>query len=450
MLEKGASRLGIESAPHVRPQERATVTNGPVLPRPAVVVAVSLALGLLAVYLQHLAVPIDTPYWGVFGNQLDLAVYREGAQAVLDGDRLYEAKLVGVMDYTYAPVSVILFMPFAAMSLELARIVWMVGIFVALYLCITLSFKSLRYQINWSVRISAGALVLVSALMEPVRTTMWYGQINVFLMLLILWDLLQGRHSRIRGLGVGIAAGIKLTPLIFVFYLLINRNWRAVWLAGAGFAGTIALGFAVMPRDSWKYWSGTFIDSKRVGAPNTVGNQSIRGALANLWQTDAPNPLVWITLAVAALALGMTAASLAHRAGHELLAVTLVGMTGTAVSPMSWGHHWVWFVPALVIGIHLTLQARGAVSKALAATAVVALLATTFIWRTYRSYPVLQIERVLPDGYFTGLYHKVGIPELRWFTYDPYNWVFVVTAVAAIVCLTCRRRVDVPEPVAAG
>lgn len=449
MLEKGASRLGIESAPHVRPSERTAVTSGPVLPRPAVVVLVSMVLGAIAIYLQHLAVPIDTPYWGVFGNQLDLAVYREGAQAVLDGDRLYEAKLVGVMDYTYAPVSVILFMPFAAMSLELARIVWMVGIFVALYFCITLSFTSLRYRISWSVRILAGALVLVSALMEPVRTTMWYGQINVFLMLLILWDLLQGRHSRIRGLGVGIAAGIKLTPLIFVFYLLINRNWRAVGLVGAGFAGTIAFGFAVMPRESWTYWSGTFIDSKRVGAPNTVGNQSIRGALANLWETDAPNPLVWITVAVAALALGMTAASLAHRAGHELLAVTLVGMTGTAVSPMSWGHHWVWFVPALVIGIHLTLQARGA-AKILAGAGVIALLLTTFIWRTYRSYPVTQIERVLPEGYFTGLYHKVGIGGLRWFTYDPYNWVFAVAAVATIISLSAGRRLVSAEAAAPG
>jgi alpha-1,2-mannosyltransferase len=449
MVEKGAFRLGIESARRSA-AERATVIAAPRLPRPIVVVAVSLVLGAIAMYLQHLVVPFDTPYWGVFGNQLDLTVYRDGAQAVLDGHRLYEAKLVGVMDYTYAPASVVLFMPFAAMSLEVARIVWMVGILVALYFCITLSFKSLKYQIDWSVRTLAISLVLVSALIEPVRTTMWYGQINVFLMLLILWDLLQGRHSRVRGLGVGIAAGIKLTPLIFVLYLIINRNWRAVWLAGAGFVGTIALGFAVMPRDSWKYWSGTFIDSKRVGAPNTVGNQSIRGALANIWQTDDPNPLVWITLAVAALVLGMVAASLAHRAGQELLAVTLVGMTGTVVSPMSWGHHWVWFVPLLVIGIHLTLQTRGAVSKSLAAVGVVALLLTTFIWRTYRAYPVTQIERILPDGYFTGLYHKVGIHELRWFTYDPYNWVFVVAAVASIVCLTMRRRVEASESAMAG
>lgn len=422
----------------------------PTLPRPALIVAGAVVLGLLAVYLQNLAVPLDTPYWGLFGNQLDLEVYRQGAQEVLDGNRLYEAKLVGVMDYTYAPASVIVFIPFALMSLEAARIVWMAGIFVALYFVIILSFKSLGYRIDWPVRTLSMALVLVSTLMEPVRTTMWYGQINVFLMLLIMWDLLQGRHSRIRGLGVGIAAGIKLTPLIFVLYLVINRNWRAVWLSSAGFVGTIAVGFAVLPRDSWKYWSGTFIDSKRVGAPNTVGNQSIRGALANLWQTDNPNSLVWITLAVAALVLGMVAASMAHRRGHELLAVTMVGMTGTVVSPMSWGHHWVWVVPLMVIGVHMVLQSRTALSRLVSVAAVLALLLSTFVWRSYRGFPVTQIDRILPEAYYTGLFHKFGIHELRWFTYDPYNWVFVVAAVATVIWLATRRPVAAPVEVEAG
>jgi alpha-1,2-mannosyltransferase len=264
-----------------------------------------------------------------------------------------------------------------------------------------------------------------------------------------MWDLLQGKHSRIRGLGVGIAAGIKLTPLIFVLYLVINRNWRAVWLACAGFAGTIALGFAILPRDSWQYWTGTFIDSKRVGAPNTVGNQSIRGALANLWQTEHPNALVWITLAVAALALGMVAASMAHRRGHELLAVTMVGMTGTVVSPMSWGHHWVWVVPLLVIGVHMVLQSRRWVTLALSGSAVLGLLLATFVWRTYRGFPVTQIDRMVPDAYYTGLFHKFGIPWLRWFTYDPYNWVFVVAAVAAVIWLKSQSPVVRPVEVEA-
>ncbi len=213
-------------------------------------------------------------------------------------------------------------------------------------------------------------------------------------------------------------------------------------MACAGLVGTVVLGFLVMPRDSWKYWSGTFIDSERVGAPNTVGNQSIRGALANLGQTDSPNLLVWGTLALLALALGMVAASLAHRAGQELLAITLVGMTGTVVSPMSWGHHWVWVVPMLVIAVHLMLSARTPALRILAAAGALAMLLTTFIWRSYRDHPVLQIERVLPDGYFTGLFHKFGITWLRWFTYDPYNWMFLVIAIVSIICLTARRRPD--------
>ncbi|PXW30738.1 UNVERIFIED_CONTAM: alpha-1,2-mannosyltransferase [Williamsia faeni] len=409
---------------------------------PAAMVVISFGLGLIALWLQNLAVPLDEPYWGIFGNQLDLEVYRQGAQAVLDGHRLYEAKLVGVMDYTYAPVSVFVFVPFALMTVEIAKVVWMACTFIALYFVMTLSFRSLGYRITWPVRSMALSLVMIATLMEPVRTTMWYGQINVFLMLLILWDLLRDKDSRLRGLGVGIAAGIKLTPLIFVFYLAINRNWRSVIVACAGFVGTVVLGFLVMPRDSWKYWSGTFVDSERVGAPNTVGNQSIRGALANLWQTDNPNILAWGTLALAALVLGMVAASLAHRAGHELLAITLVGMTGAVVSPMSWGHHWVWVVPLLVIAVHLMLSARTTALRVLAAVGVVALLLTTFVWRTYRGYPVEQIERVLPDGYFTGLFHKFGITWLRWFTYDPYNWLFLVVAVISIICLTARRPAD--------
>ncbi|WP_231373551.1 glycosyltransferase 87 family protein [Nocardia sp. 348MFTsu5.1] len=409
---------------------------------PAAMVVISIGLGLIALWLQNLAVPLDEPYWGIFGNQLDLEVYRQGAQAVLDGHRLYEAKLVGVMDYTYAPASVFVFVPFALMTVEIAKVVWMACTFIALYFVVTLSFRSLGYRITWPVRSMALSLVMIATLMEPVRTTMWYGQINVFLMLLILWDLLRDKDSRLRGLGVGIAAGIKLTPLIFVFYLAINRNWRSVIVACAGFVGTVVLGFLVMPRDSWKYWSGTFIDSERVGAPNTVGNQSIRGALANLWQTDSPNILVWGTLALAALVLGMVAASLAHRVGHELLAITLVGMTGAVVSPMSWGHHWVWVVPLLVFGVHLMLSVRATALRILAAVGVVALLLTTFIWRTYRGYPVEQIERVLPDAYFTGLFHKFGITWLRWFTYDPYNWLFLVVAVISIICLTARRPAD--------
>ncbi|WP_296392179.1 glycosyltransferase 87 family protein, partial [Williamsia sp.] len=173
------------------------------VPRPVLVTTIAVALGLLAIWLQHLVVAFDEPFWGLFDNQLDLDVYRAGAQTVLDGDRLYDAKLLGHLDYTYAPISVLLFTPFAWMPFAAARVVWSLLIFVVLYLVVTLSFRNLGYRITWQLRAVSASLVVISALLEPVRSTIWFGQVNIFLMALVLWDLLRPESSRLRGVATG-------------------------------------------------------------------------------------------------------------------------------------------------------------------------------------------------------------------------------------------------------
>ena len=398
---------------------------------PVVAVAVPAVLGLLAIWVQHLVTAYDEPFWGLFDNQLDLDVYRAGAQTVLDGGRLYDAKLLGQMDYTYAPVSVLAFMPFAAVPFLAARIVWSALIFVALYWVITMSFRALGRDITWRLRTVAVAIVLVATLLEPVRSTIWFGQVNIFLMAVVLWDLLRPSGSRLQGVGAGIAAGIKLTPLIFTVYLLVVRRSRAATTSVVGFVGTIALAFAVMPRDSWQYWTGTFVDSTRVGAPDTVGNQSLRGLIANLGRTEHPSALLWLVLVAIVAVLGFAAAHRAHRGGHELLAITLVGMTSCAVSPMSWGHHWVWLVPLLVIGVHHLLTGSRIVAAA-AGVGVVALVLTAFAWRTRIGGAMTYVGVEHPYALYTGLFFKDGIDALRWFTLAPYLWILVVTAVLTL------------------
>lgn len=400
-------------------------------------------VGLIACWLQNVIIGLSTPLWGLFDYQLDLDVYRAGAQTVLDGGNLYEAKLLGQMDYTYAPISVLVFIPFAVMSFDAARVVWTVGIFVALYLVIMISFKSLGHQATWRLRVVAVALLPVLTLLEPVRTTVWYGQINVFLMLLILADLLRrttNRKSapRLSGVPTGFAAGIKLTPLIFVLYLVLLRRWRSAIGVVAGFVATIVVGFIVFPRESWTFWTHTMFDSNRVGVPQTSGNQSARGALANLIGSDAPNVILWLAVALAALGLGMYAAVLAHRRGQELLALSLVGMTSCVVSPMSWGHHWVWFVPLLVWGISYVLDdVHGGAPRLLTAVAIAGGFLAAFAWRAHFGFPIWFVNQTVPEVYLTGLFFKQGITWLRWFTVDPYNWVFIVVAVATVV--VCRR-----------
>ena len=67
--------------------------------------------------------------------------------------------------------------------------------------------------------------------------TIYLGQVNLVLLALILWDLSQpdtGKSRWWKGFGTGIAAGIKLTPLIFIPYLLVARKFRQAAMAAPG------------------------------------------------------------------------------------------------------------------------------------------------------------------------------------------------------------------------
>jgi alpha-1,2-mannosyltransferase len=387
----------------------------------------------LAVYVQLTFIPLKTRLFGLFQNQIDLEVYRAGAQYLLHGRPLYDGPVLwNGLQYTYTPFSTILFQPFGAMQQDIAVGVWSVAIFAVLYWVILASFRSLGYLVDWRLLVVAGAMVCGAALMEPVRTTIWYGQINVFLMAIVLWDLLRPDGSRLKGIGVGIAAGIKLTPAFFLVYLAITRRWRAAVTAMAGFAATIALGFAVTPRQSWNYWTDRVINSGRVGPTDAPSNQSIKGALATVFHTATPSNVLWILLSAVAVALGMSAAFLAHRAGQELLALCLTGMTTAAVSPFTWGHHWVWFVPLLVIAVHLPIAAwrRGNthVSRWVLLLAAPALFVTVFVWRNYLPGGALGLK----PFYGTGMFMTRFPDWLRWFSAEPYLWVFGVTAVITL------------------
>lgn len=386
---------------------------------------------MVSLVVHQWAVPFNDVEWGMFNNGVDLNVYRHGSLTVIDGHRLYQGYVLGIQYYTYTPTSAVIFLPFAAVPFVVAHWIWTIGILIALYVCIMLCFRVLGYAVDWPLRVVGASLVVMSLLLEPVRTTIWFGQINVFLMLLILWDLTRPEGSRLRGFATGIAAGIKLTPLIYVVYLLAVRSRAAKWVVG-GFVATGVVGFLALPRDSWKYWSGTFLDSERVGPSNMAGNQSIRGLLANVGNTTDPNVILWAALVLVALVLGVGAAVMSHRRGNELLATTLIGMTATTVSPMSWGHHWVWVVPLIVICLHYALQARKPAVSAAALFAALAVGAGTFLWPRYATnIPVLG--RFWDHAYLTGLFTHDSVSWLHWLVYGSYVWVFLITAVVTII-----------------
>ncbi len=51
------------------------------------------------------------------------------------------------------------------------------------------------------------------------------------------------------------------------------------------FAATVAIGFVVIYNDAYKYWTGTLVDSERVGPTDAPSNQSVSGLIAQLTHT---------------------------------------------------------------------------------------------------------------------------------------------------------------------
>lgn len=289
--------------------------------------------------------------FGLFGNGIDTVVYRHGAGTILTAEPLYEFALFEAgLPFTYPPFAALTFVPLALMPVPTALAVANMSNLLLVYLAVLASWRILGYRGVPTHVVSAG-LAIAFTWLEPVRMTIWFGQINLLLLVLVLFDLGRPEGSRLRGIGVGIAAGLKLTPAFFVLYLLALRQWRAAALAAIAFAATVAAAFVVVPSDSWTYWTSTMVKAERIGLLSSPANQSMHGILARLWAGGDPPMWVWLLCAGSVAALGLWTAALAYRRGWTLLSLTICGLSTPMVSPFAWGHHWVWCIPLAVLAL---------------------------------------------------------------------------------------------------
>jgi alpha-1,2-mannosyltransferase len=214
----------------------------------------------------------------------------------------------------------------------------------------------------------AAAALAVSALalwIQPVVKAMFLGQIEPLLMLLVVWDLTRKDSRQWKGIGIGIAAGIKLVPLLFIPYLLLAGKVRQAAIATGAFVATVVIGFIALPGPSASYWlTGYFMRPGRTGSVHSLVNQSLLGALARLYGTVAPAQPAWVPIALVVAGGGLVAGAMLSRTGRPVEGWTLVGITSVLVSPISWDHHWVWVVPVLGVLAGLAFNARPVVKAA--------------------------------------------------------------------------------------
>lgn len=284
----------------------------------------------------------------------DLRVYRGAAHLLLSDGRLYDTQIVRWAHFTYPPLAAVALTPLVVLPLVADEI-----LVTAVNAAALVAVMALALRLPWGKQDRDGAppshgswplvaLAAAAALwLDPITTTLGYGQINLVIALLIVYDLSRRDSAKTKGAMIGLAAGLKLTPLIFVPYLLLSRRIHAALVALGAFAATIALAFALAPGAAERYWGGLVVDSTRAGGCCTPSNQSLRGALLGLAPSFGSARLVGVAAIVAVV--GIVFAALASRRGDEAMGFSICALTGLLVSPVSWIHHWTLAVPALVV-----------------------------------------------------------------------------------------------------
>ena len=330
--------------------------------------------------------------WRLFGQfpyRIDADVYRMGGQAWLQGRSLYAdgavfATQVGLdLPFTYPPLAAIAFSPLALVSLPMASVAITATTWVLLMVSIWIVLTRLGVAEDWPSGgepawlrrcwLAAGIVALSVTWFEPIRANFSFGQVNVILMALVIADCVPRRTRWPRGLLVGLAIALKLTPAVFLLYFVLRRDHRAVLTAVASFVAATALGFLLAWADSREYWTHTVRNTDRIGSASLNTNQNAAGALARLGLGESTHFVVWTAACLATLALTVWAVRRVLAAGEPTLALICVALFGLVVSPVSWSHHWVWALPTVLVTAVVAGQRRS-VALAVVSAAGVALM----------------------------------------------------------------------------
>jgi alpha-1,2-mannosyltransferase len=277
-------------------------------------------------------------------DALDFRIYMWGGHAVLHDTRLYLDQASGHW-FTYSPFAALVFVPAAALPLAVARAGWdLVSVAALVYSCgLILRLAGIRPSRLMVAGVTAAAIAL-----DPVYQTLFLGQVNLILLALVLTDIWRVQQGRGAGIGVGVAAAIKLTPAIFIVFFLLAGKTRAALVAAGAFLACCLAGFAVAPGASKLYWEHLSHDTARVGAPY-ISNQSPYAAAVRIAGGLGHVGWWWLAVSLAFAAAGLAVAAILARRHDWLGATAATGTTGLLVSPISWAHHWVWVLPALVL-----------------------------------------------------------------------------------------------------
>lgn len=396
------------------------------------------ALVLLAVARAGWQLFSQVPY------RIDADVYRMGGRAWLDGQALYADGAMfhtgsGLdLPFTYPPLAAIVFSPLALAPLPVGSVVITAITWALLVLSVWIVLRRLEVSGATAWWAATAIVALSVTTLEPIRANFSFGQINVVLMTLVIADCIPRRTPWPRGVLVGLAIALKLTPAVFLLYFVLRRDLRSTLTAVASFAAATALGFIFAWRDSLEYWTHTVRDTDRIGTATWNTNQNAAGALARLELSGNGHFVVWTLVCLAMLSLTVWAVRRVLAAGSDAgpadgpkngeastLALMCVALFGLVVSPVSWSHHWVWALPVVVVTGVLAYRRHSPSFGAITAAGLALML-----------WPPLQL---LPE------HHEAAASWWRQLAGMSYVWWAVATVAVAGATVGAVRPLSPPR-----
>lgn len=293
----------------------------------------------------------------VWDRLSDLHIYLGAVEAVQNGRPLYEYAAANGGPFTYPPFAILALWPIASPPEPVVQVIWLVLTCAAVAAtAAAIGGVIANDPRKRPVVIAAAACALMIS--APAQSNLRFGQVSIFIVLFALIDGMGLTPARYRGLLVGVAAAVKLTPLLFVLFFLVSRRYRDAGRAMAAFAVCTVIAAVALPSDSWTFWTGTLFKTSRIGDLASLGNQSLHGILLRVGVAGSMLPLLWAGLIAVICGVALLRARRIQLGGQPARAAVLVGCATVAASPVSWTHHQIWPVLAamLLIGTEGVLQ----------------------------------------------------------------------------------------------
>jgi alpha-1,2-mannosyltransferase len=287
--------------------------------------------------------------------------------------------------FTYPPFAALVMVPMALVPWGVAITINLVATVSATLIVLFWLVDPMARRYGWSRWFTLAIAAELAAAFEPLRETVNFGQVNMLLLFLVGVDLLYlvRRKHPLGGVLIGLAAAIKLTPGIFILYLLVTRRWRAALVSMASALAATVLAGAVSPDLSREFWTDALWNTSRVGSQSFISNQSVNGLVARL-SPLAPSRPLWLVLSLVVLALWAWRVRRAAAVGDDMAGFILTGIAGCLVSPFTWVHHLVWLLPAIILIIDRGLKdatGRRRVALLVFALGMYVLLSSRLVWQ---------------------------------------------------------------------